>query len=113
MTVLLGLLAVGWMLAAPAQSDRRLPVTIQVMQDVDVKTSERRPDGSVGQERGSLYSSKAFRIKKGQRFQMIKLLGEGECRIQFEKKIYDLSSCPWLEGFTDHEKDIYKIIQRK
>jgi hypothetical protein len=51
--------------------------------------------------------AQAFTIKKGETFQMTKLLGEGGCQIRFLKKNYDLGSCPWLEGFTDRETDIY------
>ena len=41
---------------------------------------------------------------------MIKIYSEGECRIRFEKKEYDVSSCPWLDGFSDHQTDIFKVI---
>ena len=97
-----------WMLVAGAQSQWHLPVTIEVTQDVDVKSSERRPHGSFGQVRGRLYASKAFRIRKGQRFQMVKIYAEGECRIRFQRKEYDLTSCPWLDGFADHQSDIFR-----
>jgi hypothetical protein len=107
--MLLSLVVVTWMLLQQG-SGWRLPVTIEVKQDVNVRTSERRPDGSFGQERGSLYSSEAFQIKKSQRFQMIKIYTEGECRIRFQRKEYDLSSCPWLDGFADHQEDIFKVI---
>ena len=68
-----------------------------------------------GRRRGTLAirpNLKPFRIKKGQTFQMIELLGEGECRIRFEKKDYEVASCPWLEGFRDRETDIYKPVAR-
>ena len=87
--------------AAGDQSRWHLPVTIEVARDVDVRSSERQSDGRYGQLRGTLYSSEAFRIKKGQRFQMVKIYGEGECRIRFQEKEYDLGSWPWLDGFRD------------
>jgi hypothetical protein len=96
--------------AAGDQSRWHLPVTIEVARDVDVKSSERQSDGRYGQIRGTLYSSEAFRIKKGQRFQMVKIYGEGECRIRFQEKEHDLSSCPWLDGFRDHQTDIFRVI---
>ena len=88
---------------------KHLPVTLKVTQDVEVKPysrPERRPRGTLVTGR----DAKAFTIKKGETFQMTKLLGEGECRIRFLKKDYDLESCPWLEGFTDRETDIYQPV---
>lgn len=87
-----------------------LPVTIEVSQDVPVRTSERRPGGSYGQERGSLYSRTALLIGAAQRFEMIEILGEGGCRIRFDGSEYELSSCPWLPGFRDHQTDIFRIV---
>lgn len=87
----------------------RLPVTLKVAQDVEVKPYSR----SQPHRRGTLEigsHAKPFTIKKGQTFQMLELLGEGECRIRFSKKVYTLGSCPWLEGFTDRETDIYQPV---
>jgi hypothetical protein len=90
-----------------------LPSRIQVTQDVEAiphaGTVERR-------RRGTLFirpQLKAFQIKKGETFQMTKLLGEGECRIRFRKKDYEVESCPWLEGFRERETDIYKPVAHK
>jgi hypothetical protein len=86
---------------------RHLPATIEVAQDVEATPS---PVTTERRQRGTLYIArdlKRFRIKKGQTFQMIKLLGEGGCRIRFESTEYELGSCPWLEGFSDRETDIY------
>jgi hypothetical protein len=30
-----------------------------------------------------------------------------------KKKKYELPSCPWLDGFADHQSAIFKIIVRK
>jgi hypothetical protein len=90
-----------------------LPSTIEVTQNVEAIPS------SVAREhrwRGTLVirpNLKAFRIKKGQTFQMTELLGEGECRIRFGKKDYEVESCPWLEGFRDRETDIYKPVAHR
>jgi hypothetical protein len=95
--------------AAGDQSRWHLPVTIEVARDVDVRSSERQSDGRYGQLRGTLYSSEAFLIKKHERFQMVKIYTEGECRIRFQGKEYDLHSCPWLDGFRDHQADIFRV----
>jgi hypothetical protein len=96
---------------APIWDGRSLPITIEVLRDVPVKASERRADGSYGQERGSLYSSTAFRISRGQRFKMVEALGEGSCRIAFQGSEYVLSSCPWVPGFTDNQADIFSVVE--
>src|ERR1700682_6503974 len=96
-----------------AQPRPRVPVTIEVARDVEVKpySELRRPDGSyLKQMRGTLYIARTFKgfwIEKGHTFQMVKIYGEGGCRIRFEKREYDLGSCPWLEGFTDRQTDIF------
>lgn len=88
-----------------------LPITIEVTRDVPVKSSERRSDGSYGQERGALYSSKSFIITKGRRFRVIELMREGTCRIEFEGSQYELSACPWMPGFRDRQADIFRIVE--
>jgi hypothetical protein len=108
-------MAAVWTLAAlifasGGQTRWHLPITIEVTRDVDVKSSERQSNGRYAQLRGTLYSLEAFRIMKGQRFQMVMIYPEGECRIRFEKREYDLSSCPWLDGFRDHQTDIFRIV---
>jgi hypothetical protein len=52
----------------------------------------------------------SFTVKKGQRFLMVKVYEEGGCRIEFEKKQYDVSSCPWLDGFRDHQEDVFRVV---
>jgi hypothetical protein len=115
-------IAVLVVLSAPAQSPprepssawyrRHLPVTIEVLQDVEVNRRDVEPDAHL---RGTLIGNPGanVRIKKGQTFQMIKLYGEGECRIRFEKREWDLGSCPWLEGFRDRETDFYRPVTNK
>ena len=74
-----------------------LPVTLRVTQDVQVRPyspGERHRRGTL--EVGGNVKVEAFTIKKGETFQMTKLLGEGECRIRFLKRDYDLPSCWWL-----------------
>ena len=109
-------IALSMVLSAAPQSRGGVPVTIEVAQDVEVKpySELRQPDGSyLRQTRGTLYIApkfKGFRIEKGRTFQMVKMLGEGGCRIRVEKREYDLGSCPWLEGFTDRQADIFRIV---
>jgi len=88
------------------------PVTIEVQRDVKVRHN------SEGREvRGTLSlndrNAKPFRLKKGQRFQMIRIGQEGSCRIKIEKKQYDLTSCPWVDGFSDHQGDIFRVVERE
>lgn len=100
----------------PAQkytSSSRLPLTVEVQKDVEVTH-----ETVGGQEKGKLYlggplSSKDFVIKKGQRFQMTAVHQEGGCRIRFENRQYDISSCPWLEGFTDHQAGVFRVIEER
>ena len=44
---------------------------------------------------------------------MVKIYDEGGCRIEFEKKRYDVSSCPWLDGFTDHQQDVFRVVSTR
>jgi len=110
-TANLSLLALWVLFSAPPQSKYR-PITVEVRQDVEV-THNTTPYES----RGTLYltdlNAKEFRFKKGQRFQMIQIMGEGSCRIRFEDKEYGLTSCPWLDGFRDHQTDVFVIVRSK
>jgi hypothetical protein len=95
-------------LVLPAGPTRwRLPATIEALQDVPAQSVE----GS-HQLRGVLYVSggRSFTITKGHRFSMVKVYDEGECRIKFENREYDVSSCPWLDGFRDHQEDVFKVV---
>jgi hypothetical protein len=120
MLAAIGLLGI---LGAPVQSPppepstawyrSHLPVTIEVVQDVEAKPE---PGPTEPYQRGTLYigrNLKAFRIRKGQTFQMTRLLGEGGCRIRFQKNEYELGSCRWLSGFSDRESDIYRPVSNK
>ena len=57
-----------------------------------------------------LYADATVQIRRGERFQMIKIYTEGGCRIRFKREEYDVQSCHWLEGFRDPEADIYRVI---
>jgi hypothetical protein len=88
----------------------QLPVTIRVKQDVEVLTWDyKQPEA-----RGKLYlgevDATGFWLRRGQRFQMIKVEGEGQCWIKLLSKKHLLMSCPWLEGFGDHQADIFEIV---
>jgi hypothetical protein len=99
-------IAIVWTAVTSAQTAVRLPVTIEAAKDVPA-----RLDDGTTQRRGTLYvSGGPFLIKKGQRFQMVRIYSEGQCRILLEKKEYYVSSCPWLDGFADHQTDIFRII---
>ena len=89
------------------QTGWRLPATIEALQSVSTQSVQ-----PPSQLRGVLYVSggRSFAIRKGQRFLMVKIFDEGGCRIKFENREYDVSSCPWLDGFTDHQKDVFKVV---
>jgi len=44
---------------------------------------------------------------------MVKVYTEGECRIRFQSREYDLHSCPWLDGFADHQADIFRVLSSR
>jgi hypothetical protein len=95
----------------PSLDDSDLPVTINMLQDVQINAVE-EISGSDGAEPGSRYAMVTLGIRKDQQFQMIDIHLEGGCRILFEDKQYDLASCPWLPGFRDHQDDIFKVMQK-
>jgi hypothetical protein len=92
------------------QTKWRFPVTIEALEDVPAQVEE-----TAQQVRGVLYVGRGplFTVKKGRRFLMLKVNKEGGCRIEFEKKQYDVSSCPWLDGFTDHQEDVFKVVSER
>jgi hypothetical protein len=77
------------------------------LQDVTAQSGD-----TAHQQRGTLYigSAKSFQIPKGRRFQMVRVYSEAECRIRFDKTEYHVSYCPWLDGFEDHQTDIFKVV---
>jgi hypothetical protein len=91
---------------ASSRDGKSLPITIQVTQDVPVGQRY-----CVYQVRGTLCSSVEFTITKGQRFEVVELRQEGECRIEFTGTSYELASCPWMPGFTDGQTDKFEIVQ--
>jgi Tfp pilus assembly protein PilF len=84
-------------------------VIVELVQDVDVVLFS-----DPVQERGKLYvgdlDATPFSLKAGQRFEMVEPLGEGSCRIRFEGRDYRIVSCPWLDGFTDHQTDVFHVV---
>jgi hypothetical protein len=108
MTKLLGIGCIGLLvLSADTRGRWRLPATIEALQDVPAQSIQRSH-----QLRGVLYvaGEGTFTIEKGQRFLMVKVYDEGECRIKFKNREYDVSSCPWLDGFTDHQENVFKVV---
>jgi hypothetical protein len=98
------------MAQAPAQRSQRVPKTIEVLGNVDVVHNS-----VPKQQRGRLYLDDnkvmPFRLKKGETFVMVGVGSEGGCRIRFKATIYGLASCPWLDGFTDHQDDIFRVVK--
>jgi hypothetical protein len=105
-------IALAILLSCPAQVAGPLPVTIEVRQSVEV-THIVEPHES----RGKLYledtKASAFRLAKGKKFQMVGIGKEGSCRIRFGGNEYGLTSCPWLEGFSDHQTDFFSVVHKK
>ena len=103
----------GLSLSAQVETVWRLPVTIQVTRDVPIQ--QFRADAN--ERRGVLYfnrtTQKGALVKKGQTFQMTRLNPEEQCRIRFRESDYDLMSCPWRDGYKDHQSDIFKVLPRE
>ena len=104
----------------PAPRESRVPLTIEAVQDVVAKVPGPRGDERLPRGVLSLYGlstingeSEVFTVKKGERFAMIEILNEGECRIRLRGRELNVSSCYWLEGFTDHQSDFFKVVPRR
>jgi len=112
--VLRSLLLTGLGAAVQAQTRWQLPATIQVTQDVSVEPLPQHPPMPEERPRGLIYlgqAEKGFTIKKGETFQMTKILPEGNCRFRFKGQTYETSYCYWLDGFTDHHSDVFVVIK--
>ena len=64
-------------------------------------------------EFGDRQPGEKFQIKKGERFLMIEIHAEGGCTIKVQQGQFFVGSCPWLDGFTDHQEDVYKVVSVK
>jgi hypothetical protein len=91
--------------------------SIEVLMDVFIEPAM----GGLTSERGHLYYYRVAsrvpsetppraRVPAGQRLAMLAYLGSGRCRIAFEGRVFDVSSCPWLPGSTDRDDDIFRIV---
>jgi hypothetical protein len=92
--------------ADPVWDGQTVPITIEVTKDVPVSPRY----CTVGQ-RGTLCTNSEFVIGKGQRFQMVEKLSEGECWIEFQGSRHLLQSCWWMPGFTDNQADVFVIVE--
>lgn len=97
--------------AAPALDDTNLPVTIRVLQDIQINAVAENADAPDDAQPASRYSLVTLGIRKDQQFQMIDIHLQGSCQILFEGKRYDLVACPWLPAFDDHREDIFIVIE--
>jgi hypothetical protein len=114
--------AASFVAAAFAQSSWSVSATIEALTEVpvEVRTDGRQPrgvlvisSGDALMEFGDGEPGVKFRIKKGQRFLMTEIHAEGGCSIKLKQREMFVGSCPWLDGFTDHEADIYKVVSGK
>ncbi len=97
-------------LAQPKAPASAPSVTIEVLRDVEVRGPSTLKGGGARQERGVLYAATARTIRKGERLVMTKELGEGACQVRLRSEMLDLSSCPWLEGFRDRQRDVFRVL---
>jgi hypothetical protein len=103
------------------QASPRLPVTIEAVGDVTLRSpdprlgNQRAPRGVLDARcmRDCVSNEEPITIKQGTRFLMIKILSEGGCIIQFDRRQYTLISCWWLDGFTDHQEDFFRVVPSK
>jgi hypothetical protein len=84
---------------------KSIPITIEVTRDVPVKRC------GYEDERGALCAQADFLIGKGEFFRMLEIGLEGGCTIEHRQIQYSPDSCPWLSGFSDHEEEIYVVVE--
>ena len=86
--------------------DTTVPVTVELRRDVAVRRA-----GLGGQRRGILYADTAFTLKRGARIVMIAVGQEGGCRVRVAQHTIEVFSCPWLPGFADHQRDVFRVVK--
>jgi alpha-amylase/alpha-mannosidase (GH57 family) len=99
-------------LQAGSKPANPMPVTITVTQDVIVEPY--RIEREQQHMRALLQffnDQKPVVIRRGRTFQMVYEMGqmEGGCRIRFQRREYEIASCWWREGFSDHHADIFVV----
>jgi hypothetical protein len=100
--------------AVQAQTRWQLPATIRALQDVSVEPYPLEWPVTAERPRSLIYiwnAEKGFKIKKGETFQMVKILPEGNCAFRFKDKTYETAYCYWLDGFTDHHSDVFVVTK--
>jgi len=83
---------------------KAVPITVEVVRDVPV-------GGRTCGARGTLCTSAEFVIPRGGRFQMLEVGLEGGCTIEYQQSRYEVSSCPWVLGFTDPQAEVFVIVE--
>jgi hypothetical protein len=91
----------------PREGIARVPLKIVARRNVEV-----RRDGVAPQERGVLYGDTSLLITRGDSFEMQRVGPEGGCQVMYKGRAMELSSCPWLPGFSDHQWDVFAILNR-
>lgn len=104
---------VMWVLfQTPAPSTAEPIATITVLKDVSLERYDRaREEEHIRTVLQFFGTGLPATIPRGQSFQMISKTGqtEGGCRIRYQKREYDIGSCWWLDGFSDHRTDIFTV----
>jgi hypothetical protein len=88
----------------------RTPALIQALQDVHVGGDASRSNIHFLRVPTPNRPLVPFLIKKGERFEMLKDLGNGHCRIRFRKRVEDVMNCYWLPGYSDQHSDVFKVL---
>lgn len=70
----------------------------------DVRVVDR---GAAPEERGVLYGDTSLVLPRGTELTMIRIGLEGGCTVRRGALMLSLTSCPWLDGFPDHQSDIF------
>lgn len=85
-----------------SQSDSARSFVIVLTRDVRVVDR-----GAAPEVRGVLYGDTSLVLPRGTELTMIRIGLEGGCTVRHGALMLSLTSCPWLDGFTDHQSDIF------
>lgn len=65
--------------------------------------------GAPPERRGVLYGDTALVLPRGTELSMLRIGLEGGCTVRSGTLTLTLSSCPWLDGFRDHQPDVFHV----
>ena len=82
-----------------------VPVAIQVRGEIPLRPCENYQERGVLCSRGAIDS-----VSEGDVFHMTEIGSEGGCTIDLRGQEFEISSCPWVEGFSDPQEDLFAIV---